>query len=103
MRIEDLYPGFIRLHILHHASAGPIFGLWIIEELARHGYHLSPGTLYPILHSLERSGYLTSQRQLANGRSRRVYAITQEGQSALDTVKVKVRELFSELWEDQNS
>lgn len=102
MRIEELYPGFVRLHILYHASVGPIFGLWIIEELARHGYRLSPGTLYPTLHSLERSGYLASQRQLVNGRLRRVYAITPEGRSALEAAKVKVRELFSELWEKQS-
>jgi hypothetical protein len=51
---RDLYAGLIRLHILHHAAHEPIFGLGIIEELARHGYKLSAGTLYPILHGLER-------------------------------------------------
>lgn len=100
MRNDDLYPSFVRLHILHHASVGPVFGLWIIEELARHGYRLGPGTLYPILHNLERGGYLTSQRQLVNGRVRRVYTITPEGRSAHQAAKVKVRELFSELWEE---
>jgi DNA-binding PadR family transcriptional regulator len=44
--------GFIRLHILHHAVEGEIYGQWIIEELARHGYKLSPGTLYPMLHAM---------------------------------------------------
>ena len=53
-RDQDLYAGLIRLHILHHASKGPVFGLWFIEEFARHGYKLSPGTLYPLLHGLER-------------------------------------------------
>ncbi|MGH2415538.1 MAG: PadR family transcriptional regulator, partial [Microcystaceae cyanobacterium] len=52
----------IRLHILHHAVQEPIFGLSIIEELARHGYKLSAGTLYPILHELEHKGYLTSTK-----------------------------------------
>jgi DNA-binding PadR family transcriptional regulator len=59
-RDQDFYGGLIRLHILHHASKGPVFGLWFIEELARHGYKVSPGTLYPLLHGLERKGYLRS-------------------------------------------
>ena len=41
---RQLYSGFIRLHILHHAAKDGIFGLGMIEELARHGYKLSPGT-----------------------------------------------------------
>ena len=46
---RDLYSGLIRLHILHHAVKEPIFGLGMAEELARHGYRISPGTLYPLL------------------------------------------------------
>ncbi|MFZ1050478.1 MAG: helix-turn-helix transcriptional regulator [Candidatus Sulfotelmatobacter sp.] len=51
---QDLYSGLIRLHILHHACEGDIFGLGMIEELGRHGYKLSSGTMYPLLHSLEK-------------------------------------------------
>ena len=47
---RDLYSGLMRLHILHHAVEGPVFGLGMAEELARHGYRISPGTLYPLLH-----------------------------------------------------
>ena len=57
---RDLYSGLIRLHVLHHASEEPIFGLGMIEELARHGYRISPGSLYPLLHGLEQKGYLRS-------------------------------------------
>jgi DNA-binding PadR family transcriptional regulator len=57
---RDLYSGLIRLHVLHHASEEPIFGQGMVEELARHGYRISPGTLYPILHGLEKKGYLRS-------------------------------------------
>jgi PadR family transcriptional regulator PadR len=53
---RDLYSGLIRLHILHHAAEEPIFGLGMLEELARHGYRISPGTLYPLLHGLEKKG-----------------------------------------------
>lgn len=97
---KDLYAGLIRLHILHHANAQPIFGSWIIEELRRHGYALSPGTLYPMLHKLERKGYLRSRQERDGKHARRVYDITDDGRAALREAKVKVKELFGELFED---
>lgn len=96
---QGLYSGLIRLHILHHASKEPIFGLGMIEELARHGYRLSPGTLYPIMHGLEKKGHLRSKSQRVQGKIRRVYAATPGGRKALQTAKVRVRELFGELFE----
>src|SRR5579872_7383294 len=96
---RDLYSGLMRLHILHHAAEGPIFGLGMIEELKRHGYRISPGTLYPLLHGLERKGYLRSTEQ-SNGKSRRkVYRATPLGRKALKAAKTKVHELFHELME----
>lgn len=98
---RDLLSGLIRLHILHHAAHEAIFGLGIIEELGLHGYKLSAGTLYPILHGLEKSGYLQSQTELVNGRQRRLYVITDKGRTALALGKTKVWELFRELFEDE--
>ncbi len=96
---RDLYSGLIRLHVLHHAAEGPVFGLGMIQELARHGYHISFGTLYPILHSLERKGYLRAAHE-RNGRSRRkIYRATALGRRSLETAKARVRELFGELIE----
>jgi PadR family transcriptional regulator, regulatory protein PadR len=96
---QDLYSGLIRLHVLHHAVEEPIFGLGMIEELARHSYRISPGTLYPLLHNLEKKGYLRSSEQV-NGKSRRtVYRATPLGRKALAAAKHKVRELFHELIE----
>ncbi|NJM73498.1 MAG: helix-turn-helix transcriptional regulator [Scytonema sp. RU_4_4] len=100
MEHKELYSGLIRLHILHHAVHEPIFGLGIIEELARHGYKLSPGTLYPMLHDLERKGYLYSTEERSGKHSRRVYRATALGKEALEDAKHKVRELFGELFED---
>jgi DNA-binding PadR family transcriptional regulator len=96
---RELYSGLIRLHVLYHASKGPIFGLEMIEELGRHGYKVSPGTLYPILHSMEELGLLRSQHRGA-ANQRRVYRATGEGHKALAAAKKRVRELFSELFED---
>jgi DNA-binding PadR family transcriptional regulator len=96
---RDLYSGLIRLHVLHHAVKEPIFGLGMIEELARHGYRVSPGSLYPLLHGLEKKGYLRSKNQ-RNGKSlRKVYRATPLGRKALKAANNKVRELFRELIE----
>src|SRR2546425_2463140 len=98
---RDLYSGLIRLHVMHHASEGPIFGLGMIEELSRHGYRISPGSLYPLLHGLEKKGYLRS-REVRNGKSlRKVYQATPLGRKALAAAKEKVHELFRELMEGE--
>ena len=99
MNDQDLYKGLVRIHILHHASVKAVFGLWFIDELARHGYKLSPGTLYPILHGMEENGYLRSSVQRAGRQSRRVYRATPKGKKALAVAKEKVSELFGELFE----
>ena len=96
---RDLYSGLIRLHVLHHAAEEPVFGLGMIEELGRHGYHISPGSLYPILHGLEKKGYLKSRMQSSGKSQRRVYRATPAGRKALESAKAKVRELFHELIE----
>jgi PadR family transcriptional regulator PadR len=101
MSDKDLYSGLIRLHILYHAVREPIFGLGIIEELARHGYKLSPGTLYPLLHGLEKKGYLRSSPKHGERRARRMYRATAAGRKALEAAKVKVRELVGELFEEE--
>ena len=96
---RDLYSGLIRLHILHHAARESIFGLGMAEELARHGYKISAGTLYPILYGLKKKGYLHSSQQ-RNGKSlRKVYRATPLGRRALAAAKSKIRELFGELIE----
>lgn len=96
---RELYSGLIRLHVLHHAVEEPIFGLQMIEELAGHGYKVSPGMFYPLLHGMERKGLLRSSRGDRRN-DRRVYRATPEGRKALAVAKLRVRELFSELFED---
>jgi PadR family transcriptional regulator PadR len=94
---QDLLKGLIRLHILHHASENEFYGQWMIQELARHGYTLSPGTLYPMLHGLERRGYLKSKRERSGRTFRRLYRATALGREANKLAKVQVRELIGEL------
>jgi DNA-binding PadR family transcriptional regulator len=62
---------------------------------------VSAGTLYPILHSMERQGFLRSHVILNNGRSRRFYRATPAGRKALVTARKRVKELFGEMFEDE--
>ena len=96
---RDLYSGLIRLHVLHHAVEGPIFGLGMAEELSRHGYKISAGTLHPLLGGLERKGYLRSWRERGDNSVRLMFRATPLGRQALQAAKVKIRELFAELVE----
>jgi len=96
---RNLFLGFIRLHILYHASKEPVFGLSLMKELERHGYRMSPGTLYPILHQMESNGFLRSEKSIINGKMRRYYRTTQEGILALSQSYPKIKELSDELSE----
>lgn len=97
---RELLFGLIRIHVLVHAAHEPIFGLAMMEELGHHGYRIGPGTLYPLLHGLERNGLLKSSLKTVEGRRRRVYKITSAGRKALEKATVKVDELHHELHEE---
>jgi len=98
--MKHFFGGFVRLHILHHAVLETIYGVEMIEELGRHGYKLSPGTLYPILHGLEESGYLTSEVEVVDGKRRKNYRATERGEKLLLEAREKLRELFREVVEE---
>jgi PadR family transcriptional regulator PadR len=94
---RSFFLGFIKIHILHHAAEEPVYGLWLIEELERHGYHVGPGTLYPIFHSLEEDGLLRSQRQVVNGKIRKYYRTTSKGSATLQDAKTRAQQLLNEI------
>jgi len=98
-RDQELLSGLIRIHLLYHACHEPIFGLGMIEELQRHGYKLSAGTLYPMLHGLENRGLLRSKKIRLGRRGRRVYRATAAGKQALERAKEKLKILLGELLE----
>jgi PadR family transcriptional regulator PadR len=96
---RQLFHGLIRMHVLLHAAQESIFGLAMMQELRRHGYRIGPGTLYPLLHGLERTGLLKSVVDRTSGRGRRVYRITSRGRKALAGAGAKVDELYHEMHE----
>ncbi len=95
--VRDVFLAFARVHILHHASEEEIFGVGMMRELARHGYRLGPGTLYPLLHRLEDEGLLTGEPTVVNGKPRKYYTITRKGRVALDRIRPKLGELLREV------
>jgi PadR family transcriptional regulator PadR len=97
---RDFFLGFVRIHVLHHAAEEPIYGVWMMEELKRHGYEISPGTLYPILHSMEEKGYLAHEERVVEGHVRKYYTATEAGQQALAEVRTKMTELVGEVLTD---
>jgi len=99
--LKDFFLGFVKTHILYHASRGPIYGVEMLEELGRHGYRLSPGTLYPTLHRLEREGYLSVQKRVVGGKMRKYYTITEQGMVVLNEAKKKIAELVNEVLLDK--
>jgi DNA-binding PadR family transcriptional regulator len=97
--LRDFYLGMMKIHILYHASKEAVYGTWLMEELGRHGYQPGPGTLYPMLHGLEKEGLLMSNRKAVGGKVRRYYQITDKGKGALKETRAKVRELVREVLE----
>ncbi len=95
--IREFLLGFIKMHILHHAAKGRIYGAEFRNELSRHGYKLSFGTIYPIFHRLEAGAYLRSEKVNIGGKMRKYYAITPKGAGTLEYSRARVRELVLEL------
>lgn len=95
--LRKLFLGFIQIHILHHAKEEPIYGTWMLEELREHGYSISSGTLYPILHSMETDGLLIKEDKNVDGKIRKYYSITDKGSAVLVEARNKAFELFKEI------
>jgi PadR family transcriptional regulator, regulatory protein PadR len=101
MDYHDLLSGFVRVHILHHAAESELYGQWMIEELEHHGYRISPGTLYPMLHAMEKKGYLKSRSERTGRTVRRYYKATAEGRKALDIIRKYLAELHIEAGDNK--
>lgn len=95
--IRNLYHGFIRIHIIYHAAEDKICGIEIIRELKRHGYDVSPGTIYPILHKMAQDRLLTHHSEIVNGKRCIYYKATSKGKKLLEQARVKIKELYDEV------
>lgn len=95
---REVLLAFWKVHILHHAGEAPIHGQWVLQELRRHGYDLSPGTLYPLLRRMEKLGWLSGKAAADGGsRARRDYRLTRNGRKILEVIKAQISELHEEV------
>lgn len=98
MVTREILLAFWKVHILYHAGEGPIYGQWILRELRRHGYDISPGTLYPLLQRLEARGWLARKASPPAGpRARKNYVLTKKGAKILSLLRDKVAEMHREV------
>ncbi len=93
---REIRLAFWKVHVLHHAAKAPVYGLWMLDELAEHGHRLSPGTLYPLLARMEANGWLRSESD-GSGKSRRNYVITPAGRAVLRALRHDIEELHEEV------
>lgn len=101
---REILLGFWKVHILHHAAERPVFGQWVLTELRRHGYDISPGTLYPLLKRMERNGWLRCEAAAGAGpRGRQYYHLTPDGAAVLDVLRENVVELHHEVIEEASA
>jgi len=95
--LRKFFNGFIQIHILHHALKEPIYGVWMMDELREHGYDISPGTLYPLLHSMQKNGLLEMAEKNVEGKIRKYYTTTSLGEVVLKEARAKAYEMFKEI------
>ncbi|MCF6410331.1 PadR family transcriptional regulator [Pseudalkalibacillus salsuginis] len=95
--LRKLFLGFIQIHILYHAKEHPVYGAWMVEELREHGYDISAGTLYPILHSMDKDGLLVKEDRNVEGKIRKYYTTTDKGKTVLNEARNRAYELFKEI------
>jgi PadR family transcriptional regulator, regulatory protein PadR len=95
---REILLSFWKVHILHHAGEEPVHGQWVLTELRRHGYDISPGTLYPLLNRMERQGWLRCRRAAGGGtRARKDYRLTLQGRKVLAQIREQLKELYREV------
>lgn len=97
MILRDLELGAIQAHILYHAAQQPIYGSWMAQELARHGFGISYGTLYPMLHRMHKEGLLICEEQREGSQVRKYYTATPQGFQELEQIQRLIRELAQEV------
>jgi PadR family transcriptional regulator, regulatory protein PadR len=99
--LRDFFSGFVKIHVLYHTGHRPFYGQELKDELKEHGYSISYGTLYPLLHKLCAGGYLAREDRSVDGKVRKYYSLTAPGSQVLEDAKRKLRELVEEVLDDR--
>src|SRR5512136_1932717 len=80
-----LMKGLLDLIILQYLNAQPMHGYQVITKIRKSfGVYFGPSTIYPLLATLEKKGYITSQWNMESERPRKVYQLTNDGHTMLN-------------------
>jgi DNA-binding PadR family transcriptional regulator len=80
-----LMKGLLDLIILQFLSTEPMHGYQVITKIRKNfGVYFGPSTIYPLLGTLEKKGYVDSHWNMNFERPRKVYSLTNDGQSMLN-------------------
>jgi PadR family transcriptional regulator, regulatory protein PadR len=91
---REFQRGFIKLYALWRASKGETYGVEIIEEMRRLGFKVSPGTLYPVLHTLLEERDLAVTERIVNGKIRKCYRATAKGREEAEEIIERLNRLL---------
>ncbi|MCK4482633.1 PadR family transcriptional regulator [Candidatus Bathyarchaeota archaeon] len=80
-----LMKGLLDLIVLQFLNTQPMHGYKIITRIRKSfGVYFGPSTIYPLLNTLEKKGYVKSEWDMQNDRPRKVYKLTTEGRNLLN-------------------
>ena len=80
-----LAKGLLDLIVLQFLSSQPMHGYQIITKIRKNfGIYFGPSTIYPLLSTLEKKGFVNSQWNINNDRPRKIYKLTKDGQVILN-------------------
>jgi DNA-binding PadR family transcriptional regulator len=95
--------------ILSLLSKGENYGYALIQEVKRlsgERIEWTDGMLYPVLHRMEREGWIASRwGEAETGRRRKYYALKKDGRKALAEQREQwstVSGVFKQLWKEQH-
>jgi len=84
--VQRIIKNLLDIQLLRMVQAQPLWGYMIKKKVETNfQIKLRHGALYPMLNSLERKGFLTSQKQTRGGRVRKVYTITKDGEEYIQS------------------
>lgn len=99
-RKAQLLRGLMEIALLRLLQSGPEYGVEILERLRRDaGLNVAEGTIYPLLHRLEKAGAIQSEWRidLSGGRPRRYYALTPKGLDEFEALAAEWRRISGAL------
>ena len=95
--MHSFWQGILKFFVLHQAAQTPVYGGKLKKQLQDWDYDISPGSLYPLLHALEKALLLKSRVKILNGRARKYYDITDQGRAVLAAVQKELAGVLAKM------